>query len=55
MNDLRTALANTSVVSGSGKGVTSAVFTGSPVTPGEVSSFLSTAPLVNGRPKSYIN
>jgi len=55
VNDLLTALAGTSAVANAGKGATAAALTGSGVTPNDVSNFLSTAPLVSGRPKAYIN
>ncbi|MDP1765229.1 MAG: RHS repeat-associated core domain-containing protein, partial [Sediminibacterium sp.] len=55
VNDLLTALAATSAVANAGKGATAAALTGSGVTPSDVSNFLSTAPLVSGRPKAYIN
>jgi RHS repeat-associated protein len=55
VNDLLTALANTSAVVGAGKGATAAALTGSAVTPSEVSTFLSTKPTASGRPNAYIN
>jgi RHS repeat-associated protein len=55
VNNLLTALASTSAIATAGKGATAAALTGSAVRPTDVSNFLSTAPLVTGRPKAYIN
>ncbi|MEK7199795.1 MAG: hypothetical protein AAB212_07745, partial [Bacteroidota bacterium] len=56
VNDLLTALAGTSaVVAGTHGTVTSSGLTGSSVVPGDVTSWLSNAPVVSTKPKAYIN
>ncbi|WP_037361228.1 DUF6443 domain-containing protein [Asinibacterium sp. OR53] len=55
VNDLLTALAGTGGVASAGKNATAAALTGSAVTPGDVSNWLTNAPVTTTRPRAYIN
>jgi RHS repeat-associated protein len=55
VSDILTLLAGSGGIVNSGKGVTAGALTGSPVTPNDVTSWLTNAPSQGTHPKAYIN